>query len=349
MSAINNALSELAQQRPTMASLEQAKVAKVKRSRAWLWLVAGFAASLAVGGWAVSQQQVTVSEQVSTLTTPIAFSEQEVPSPTQKIVTNDGQVYSVPSVQSRTDSKSHVEVQRVPSPAEPEKNAPIKIAQVASIPEASVIVDTSSVMIEQVELTPQQLAEKAMQRAAKAVDSNSLKEALDSYNEVLRYTPDNDIARQKLAALYYGKGDARKAFDILQAGIKSNYEGEALRIALAKLLLKEKQTEAALTPLVHLPHNPSVDYLALRAALAQKVKQDTMALESYQSLVKLDSENARWWLGLAITQERNMDLSAAKYSYQQSLTKVGLSNQSQLFIRDRLKVLGSLEESANAN
>ena len=90
MSAINNALSELAQQRPTMASLEQAKVAKVKRSRAWLWLVAGFAASLAVGGWAVSQQQVTVSEQVSTLTTPIAFSEQEVPSPTKKIVTNDG-------------------------------------------------------------------------------------------------------------------------------------------------------------------------------------------------------------------------------------------------------------------
>lgn len=63
MSAMNDALSKLAQaQRQSVVNLQPAQVAKVKRSRAWLWMVAGFAASLAVGGWAVSQQQAMVDQ-----------------------------------------------------------------------------------------------------------------------------------------------------------------------------------------------------------------------------------------------------------------------------------------------
>ena len=90
--------------------------------------------------------------------------------------------------------------------------------------------------------------------------------------------------RQKLAALYYGKGDVRRAFDLLQSGIELNHNGETLRIALAKLLMKENQTEAALSPLSYLPQSPSVEYLSLRAALAQKSKFNDIALESYQLL-----------------------------------------------------------------
>ncbi|WGV99967.1 CDC27 family protein [Vibrio sp. YMD68] len=210
-------------------------------------------------------------------------------------------------------------------------------------------VEQGGIIVEQVELTPVQLAEKAEIRARKAIDSNNIDEALSSYKDVLRYTPKDENSRQQLAALYYGKGDARRAFEILQDGIKIDNDSEALRIALAKLLIKEQQPEAALTPLLHLNHSPSVDYLSLRAALAQKNSLDDVALETYQQLVAADSANARWWLGLAIQHDRNSNMPEAKAAYQQALTKVGLSKQSQTFVRERLKLIDAIKESSSAN
>ena len=115
------------------------------------------------------------------------------------------------------------------------------------------------------------------------------------------------------------------------------------------MLVKANQAEAALSPLVHLPPNPTKDYLAMRAALSQKSQQEEIALESYKKLVEVDSANARWWLGLAIQQERQLDFSAAKESYQGALTRVGISSQSQNFVRDRLKIIDALEENDDAN
>ncbi len=74
-----------------------------------------------------------------------------------------------------------------------------------------------------------------------------------------------------------------------------------------------------------------------------------MALETYQMLVTQDSSNGRWWLGLAIQQERNLDMKSASKSYQNALTRVGISKSSQKFIRERLKLLSSLEGGSSAN
>ena len=209
--------------------------------------------------------------------------------------------------------------------------------------------ENSGMLIEQVNLTHEQLSHNAQGRAQKALDANDLTGALKGYAEALRYTPQNEDVRQKLAILYFGKGDTRKAYELFQSGIKLNTNSEKLRLGLSKLLVKANQAEAALSPLVHLPPNPTQDYLAMRAALSQKSQQEEIALESYQKLVEIDSDNARWWLGLAIQQERQLDLTAAKQSYQGALTRVGISSQSQSFVRDRLNILTVLEENGDAN
>ncbi|WP_418113867.1 tetratricopeptide repeat protein [Vibrio scophthalmi] len=225
------------------------------------------------------------------------------------------------------------------------KNSPEQLKRSA----AEHFVEEGAIVVEQVELTPTQLSFKAQERAKKALDANNLAEAIAQYNDALRYTPRDSKVRQTLAALYYGKGDARKAVDLLQKGIAIDNDDMNVRLALSKLLLKEQQNAAALTPLVYLPANPSRDYLSLRAALAQKNNQDPLALESYQQLVTIEPENGRWWLGYAIQQERAFELQGAKQAYQQALTKVGVSSQSQQFIRDRLSVLNRLEEQPSAD
>ncbi|WP_373938160.1 MSHA biogenesis protein MshN [Vibrio kanaloae] len=220
---------------------------------------------------------------------------------------------------------------------------------ISSEAEGSDSAENSGMLIEQVNLTHEQLSKNAQGRAQKALDASDLTGALKGYAEALRYTPQNEDVRQKLAILYFGKGDTRKAYELFQSGIKLNTNSEKLRLGLSKLLVKANQAEAALSPLVHLPPNPTQDYLAMRAALSQKSQQEEIALKSYQKLVEIDSDNARWWLGLAIQQERQLDLTAAKQSYQGALTRVGISSQSQSFVRDRLNILTVLEENGDAN
>ncbi|EGQ9611911.1 tetratricopeptide repeat protein [Vibrio cholerae] len=383
MSVVNEALAKSAQRSHSrLSNIERIDVAKPKARPAWLWVMLGFGVSLAVGGWSISLQSVDTIPSSAEVVRP------EVPSPTQKTTQQSIALYQAPVnsealvknetlVQKETLPKNETSVKNAvlakveSSPSSPKQTANRQREQTAlgselnaepvlnladnSEPsffeeEVSSLPSSSPVMIvEQVSLTPEQLAQKALQRAQKAMESNELQTAVSAYTEALRYTPHDEMARQKLAALYYGKGDGRKAFDLMQAGIERNPDGEVLRLALAKLLVKEKQEASALVPLAYLPSQPSIEYLSLRAALAQKTKQDEIARESYQQLTEKDPNNGRWWLGLAIQQERALQWPAAQHAYQQALNKVGLSSQSQAFIHQRLQLLASLEETQGAN
>ncbi|CAH7019170.1 MSHA biogenesis protein MshN [Vibrio chagasii] len=381
MSVINNALSELAKKKSATA-IEAAVVPKVKTRSPFVWVAAGFTLSLAMGGWAISQGP-TVDNSISTqdrqVQVSVVDSSAEVPaivtqapsSPTKKLVTVDASYLTQvtpekssrnqalvvdsavktpqitkPQVQAKPTATTKVNTAQVPEPTLIASVAKSSPASISNEPKDS---ENSGILIEQVELTPEQLSVNAQGRAQKALDANDLTGALKGYNEALRYTPRNEDVRQKLAILYFGKGDTRKAYELFQSGIKLNINSEKLRLGLSKLLVKADQAEAALSPLIHMPPHPTQEYLAMRAALSQKSQQEEIALESYQKLVEIDSENARWWLGLAIQQERQLDFAAAKQSYQGALTRVGISSQSQSFVRDRLKIISALEESSNAN
>ncbi|NAZ96364.1 tetratricopeptide repeat protein [Vibrio toranzoniae] len=385
MSVINNALSELAKKKST-TSIEAAVVPKVRSRSPLVWIAAGFTLSLAMGGWAISQGP-SVDRSISTRDSQIqvALSDssvdvqntatQAILSPTKKLVTLDLVNHSVEkaatvnSVQTKAvsfdvaDTAQTTQHQTALKPLNASKTnkpaipKPVYVASVtknnstpiSSEASSSDGAENSGMLIEQVNLTHEQLSKNAQGRAQKALDANDLTGALKGYAEALRYTPQNEDVRQKLAILYFGKGDTRKAYELFQSGIKLNTNSEKLRLGLSKLLVKANQAEAALSPLVHLPPNPTQDYLAMRAALSQKSQQEDIALESYQKLVEIDSDNARWWLGLAIQQERQLDLTAAKQSYQGALTRVGISSQSQSFVRDRLNILTVLEENGDAN
>ncbi len=373
MSAINKALSEISE-KTSPSELTRADIPKVSRNKPWVWLIAGFSLSLAVGGWAVSRGPVPASEIVayqsntirqvestaseSASSSPTSYSPTSY-SPTNKVTPETNhQVFTKPvetrAVDEPVTAKAPIskvatpKVAKVALKKQPQVVAekPILVAQVATGAKTRLHrAENSEMNIEQVELTHSQLATKALGRAEKAMDSNDMQTALSAYSEALRYEPANADTRQKLAALYFGKGDTRKAYEIIQEGISLDTNNQVLRLALAKLLVKANQPEAALSPLVHLPPVPSSDYLAMRAALAQKQKQNEIALESYRLLIERNPENARWWLGLAIQQERTLQYSEAINSYNNALGKVGISNQSQAFIRDRLTILMQLENA----
>ncbi len=356
MSAINQALSELARKKGgKISEIEPVTVKPVKQRLVLPWLIGGFGLSLAVGGWAISYQTLPDMPPMSSVDvdSPIQHSNSEVAiaSPTAKATTQGGLIYRAekmpPPEQSLVPQESHSQ-----TPEIRQQNVLLAKAQNNTVTKKEPSVESvthGEVVIEQVELSAEQLSAQAQQRAKKALDSNNLDEALAQYQEALKYTPYDVKIRQTLSALYYGKGEVRKSADLLQKGIGLDRDNVALRLSLAKLLMKEQQNAAALTALSALPDDASVEYLSLRGVLAQKNNQDEMALTSYKKLVGLEPESGRWWLGLAIQQERALEFELAEQSYNKALKGLGLSGQSQQFVRDRLAMIKQLESQNSAN
>lgn len=197
----------------------------------------------------------------------------------------------------------------------------------------------SSLSIKTVALTPSQLAEVEYRKAEKVLRQANSRQAIIHLEAALKYRPQWVVARQKLAALYYGRGDNRQAVAMLQQGLQQQPQNTELRLTLAKLLVNEKQLQAALTVLEQPLKVDSIAFLAMRAALAQQLNNTALALTSYQQLLLHDASDGRWWLGLAIAQERSQQQTAALTSYRNGLTHGGLSVASQHFIQQRIMAL----------
>ncbi|MGF1733092.1 tetratricopeptide repeat protein [Photobacterium kasasachensis] len=198
-------------------------------------------------------------------------------------------------------------------------------------------------MIETVELDAGQLANVEYKKAQKALKAGDSRKAIGFLKQTLKYQPEWIRARQKLAALYYGRGDTRKAIATLQDGLVLDGDQPDLRLTMAKLLVNESQQQAALNVLSRMPKKNHSGYLAMRGALAQQLNNNELAMSSYQLLVTEEPYDGRWWLGLGIALERSKEAEKALDAYKQALLMGRISSQSQQFIQQRLALLEARE------
>ncbi|MGF1763995.1 tetratricopeptide repeat protein [Aliivibrio kagoshimensis] len=369
MSAINQALSDLDKQ-PQSDDMKQplikAEVKEVRRTGKISALLSAAILSLLLGGWAVSstlkqpkEAQITPlkgdTEIASVASQSVELVENEPstkPSPTHRQVNSEIEIYDKPDLilikQTVIDKKETIK-QRDSTVVKPALIEPISIAAVESPKKRAMpaIMLKESMSVQQVELTPSELAKKAVALAEKALEANDSVAAIKAYNEALGYVPSDERSRMKMSALLYGKKQLQESVKVLQQGIKRDNDSIKLRYALAQLLVKEEQPEAALSVLEYVPLNVTIEYIALRGALAQQIKHNDLAIESYRMLVENEPENGRWWLGLAITLERNGELSQALAAYQKSMLNAGLSSSSQAFARDRVAILSEPDTTTN--
>lgn len=203
----------------------------------------------------------------------------------------------------------------------------------------AVVAVKSELSIETVALTPNELAKVEYLNAEKALDQENSKQAALNLESALYYRPDWIMARQKLAALYYGRGDIQEAIATLERGLARQPNQANLRLTLAKLLINESQLQAALTVLNERSGDMSIEYLAMRGALAQQLDNNEIALSCYQTLISRAPKDGRWWMGLAIVQERTKALAQAVMSYNKALVVGNISSASALFIQQRLAAI----------
>ena len=210
---------------------------------------------------------------------------------------------------------------------------------------AKAVQQTGTMAVTEVKLSPEALAEKRFSQGKSAQEGGQLSQAVKDFSEAISLNPAQHGARQHLAALYYGQGQLGEANKVLEQGL-ALYPGEFdYALMLARVLQAQGDSQGALAVLGKIPddHLLAKQKWVMQSHLAQQVAAFTLAEESYRRLVRVEPNQAKWWMGLAYALDSQQKYTGAKQTYGQALGLPGLSQQASDFIQQRLAQLGDIE------
>ena len=182
------------------------------------------------------------------------------------------------------------------------------------------------------------------QRIQLSLKNGDTAAALKDLNDLLALEPRNASARKRLSSLEFAQGNPKRAAFLLDQGIKLAPNDSSMRLMLARLLFRENRNPQALAILNEHPKNVIADndLLSFRAALAEKQKDYATSLQDYAVLLQRQPGNARWMLGLAISQDKQKMNEDAVITYKRVKSSNQLSAQVVSFVDRRLAALVGL-------
>ncbi|MBF7073692.1 tetratricopeptide repeat protein [Glaciecola sp. MH2013] len=179
------------------------------------------------------------------------------------------------------------------------------------------------------------------QRIQLSLKNGDTAAAIKDLNELVQREPRNIGARKRLASLSFAQGDPIRAAMLLHQGVKLHPEDSSMRLMQARLLFRENKNSQALAILNE--HPPTVladnELLSFRAALAEKQGDYARSQSDYLTLLQRQPNNARWLLGLAISQDKQEFHEQAVATYKQVKSSNQLSTQVVSFVDGRLAAL----------
>jgi MSHA biogenesis protein MshN len=183
------------------------------------------------------------------------------------------------------------------------------------------------------------------QRIAESLSNDNFELAQSLLNRLLATEPNDIKARKKLASLLFAQGNYAQTKQVLVQGIALHPAQSGLRLMLARLYVVQKEPSQAMNILAEFQPNidNQAEYLAYRAALAQQLKQTKLAKSDYQTLTKIESTNAKWWLGLAIANDQLGEINMAIQAYSRASSLDQLDAAVDEFMQQRISVLAGTE------
>ena len=243
---------------------------------------------------------------------------------------------------------SESEVQSVAKNAvEPVKNTPVSAEDTK---EVKPVVHSrsedgkvnSSMTVTEVKLTKKQLAQVQFKKAQTAENDKRLDDAASLYLDTIILDPSLHSARQQLANIYYGRNNADTALQLLESGIgmfPTHWEFYLMKANIENAL---QEYNSALISLSYIDDNGEFarDKWVYQGDIAQKAAQFSVSEAAYRSLLKIESTQARWWMGLAYALDSQQEYIKAAAAYRSALNYPGLSNTATEFVKQRLVQLG---------
>ena len=160
-------------------------------------------------------------------------------------------------------------------------------------------------------------------------------------HEILSIAPQEIKIRKQLAALLFSKSQLADAKDVLTIGIEQAPTDSSMRLMLSRIFYRLGDLEEAFTVLAEHPYSglANDELVSFRAALAEKTGNYGIAQEDYMLLVQRNPNDAKWWLGLGVSQDKQKLSEQAISSYQQAQSLNQLPQQVDIFVAQRIQLL----------
>jgi MSHA biogenesis protein MshN len=178
-------------------------------------------------------------------------------------------------------------------------------------------------------------------RAHMASQKKNDAEVVRLLQQILVIAPDETKTRKQLAALMFSNNQLSEAQQVLTMGIKQAPADSSMRLMQSRILFKQGNNQSAFTVLAQHPYSALAndELISFRAALAEKIGEYELAQQDYQVLVQRNPSEAKWWLGLGVSQDKQKLNQQAIVSYKQAQALNQLPQQVDSFVAERLLLL----------
>ena len=149
---------------------------------------------------------------------------------------------------------------------------------------------------------------------------------------------------QDAARLAIQSNDTNSAINALQGLLSAKPYDHNSRLLLARLYFQSNQPDVALNLLQVAPSEDDLpmSFLSFRASLFTEVGEHRRAIGDYQVLSRLEPNNVRWQLGVAIAFDQLDEYGDAKFAYEQVKLIGDLPNNINVFVEQRINILKDL-------
>lgn len=190
-------------------------------------------------------------------------------------------------------------------------------------------------------MTVSQVAEQLTLSAssvAQPISPSSMK--INTSNGEIRFV----AGLQDQARLALQSNDMPKAIQALQALLAAKPFDHASRLLLARLYYQTGQPDVALNLLQVAPNEDelSIEFLSFRGSLFTEASEHRYAIDDYKVLSRLEPNNVRWQLGIAIAHDQLNDYADAKFAYEQVKLISDLPTNVNTFVAERISILKDL-------
>lgn len=159
--------------------------------------------------------------------------------------------------------------------------------------------------------------------------------------EIVVLAPQDTKTRKQLAALLFSTNRLQEAQQVLAGGIQLAPADSSMRLMQSRIFFKLGDNSSAFNVLAEHPYRALAndELVSFRAALAERMGKYDTAQQDYLLLVERNPSEAKWWLGLGVSQDKQKLHKQAINSYQQAQSLNQLPQQVDVFVAERIQLL----------
>jgi MSHA biogenesis protein MshN len=179
------------------------------------------------------------------------------------------------------------------------------------------------------------------EQARLALADDDQASAVRALRAIVNNYPEDLRAPKQLASLLFSQQRFNEAAQVLENALEGLPADSSLRMMLSRIAFKTGDIQSAYDTLAAHPFErlADIELLSFRAALAERLQHYEHANQDYSLLVGREPRNARWWLGLGVSQDKLAQNAAAIKSYQQAKDLNQLPSQVREFLQERIEIL----------